>query len=225
MLRKSMYSCVALAGLCAVGQRQTPPASDGVVIQLEQLRGDKVTPVRTEHVFQKDDVVRFRLNSAMEGYVYVVDHATSGEYSVLFPSGTTSGNNQVRIDTQFYVPAAEDGWFQVSGPPGFDTIYFLLSPVKLAVSTAQVKPGASEKLPESMMPRCDDTVFQARGECVDRSAGATILPRGASLPPQISAAAANASRDLVLMNEPDGHVKITRTNDGPAIYIFRIAHK
>ena len=113
----------------------------------------------------------------------------------------------------------------MGGEPGFDTVYFLLSPVKLAVSTDMAKPKAPEKLPDNLLPRCNDSIFQSRGECVDDSAGPAVLPRGAALPPQISTAAPNASRDLVLVNEPDGQVKVTKTGDGPAVYIFRIAHK
>ncbi|MGI4980143.1 MAG: hypothetical protein ACRYHB_07060 [Janthinobacterium lividum] len=154
-----------------------------------------------------------------------MDHATSGDYTVLFPANDLAGNNAVRGETEFYVPSPEEGWFQVGGAAGFDTIYFLLSPIKLAVSSTQTRSKQQEKLPDNLLPRCNDTIFQARGECVDSTAGPAVLPRGASLPPQISTAAANASRDLVMVNEADGNVKVTKTSDGPAVYIFRIAHK
>jgi hypothetical protein len=144
---------------------------------------------------------------------------------VLLPSATTTAANNVSSNSEFYVPSPGDGWFQVSGAPGFDTIYFLLSPVKLAVSTAETKAKGNEKLPESMLPRCNDAIFQARGECIDSSAGPAVLPRGAALPPQISTAAPNASRDLVLSNDENGDVKVTKTSAGPAVYVFRIAHK
>ncbi len=225
MLRWTVYFSLLFAALTADAQQANSPGAGGLVIRLEQLRNDKVIPVRPEHVFAKDDVLRFRLKSTTDGFVYVVDHATSGEYMVLFPSGVTSASNDVHGDTEFYVPTPDDGWFQVGGDPGFDTIYFLLSPVKLAVSTAPLKPKATEKLPPSMLPRCNDTIFQARGECIDESAGPSVLPRGAALPPQISTAAPNASRDLVLVNDQDGNVKVTKTSDGPAVYVFRIAHK
>lgn len=209
----------------AVSQQAKTPVTSELAIRLEQLRNEKVIPVRPEHVFAKDDVLRFRLKSTMDGYVYVVDYATSGEYTVLFPSSTASAGNDVHSDAEFYVPTPDTGWFQVGGEAGFDTIYFLLSPVKLAVSTAETKPKAGEKLPPSMLPRCNDKIFQARGECIDDSAGPAVLPRGAALPPQISTAAPNASRDLVLVNDQDGNVKVTKTNNGPAVYVFRIAHK
>ena len=220
-----MVASLTLLPACLEAQQAQPPASEGLVIRLEQLRNEKVIPVRPEHVFAKDDVLRFRLTSAMDGFVYVVDHQSSGEYTVLLPSAATTAGNSVASHTEFYVPSPADGWFQVGGAPGFDTIYFLLSPVKLDVSTAEQKSKQQEKLPESMLPRCNDAIFQARGECVDSSAGPAVLPRGATLPPQISTAAPNASRDLVLSNDEDGDVKVTKTSAGPAVYVFRIAHK
>ena len=208
-----------------VAQGAQPSSVEGLVIRLEQLRNDKVIPVRPEHVFDKDDVLRFRLTSAMDGFVYVVDRQSSGEYTVLLPSASTTAGNSVSSNSEFFVPAPADGWFQVGGAAGFDTIYFLLSPVKLDVSTAAAKSKEQEKLPDSMLPRCNDAIFQARGECIDSSAGPAVLPRGASLPPQISTAALNASRDLVLVNDESGAVKVTKTSTGPAVYVFRIAHK
>lgn len=161
----------------------------------------------------------------MDGFVYVVDQQSSGDYTVLLPSAATTAGNNVRSHSEFYVPSPDDGWFQVGGEPGFDTIYFLLSPVKLDVATAQARSKEKEKLPDSMLPRCNDAIFQARGECIDSSAGPAVLPRGAALPPQISTAASNASRDLVLVNDDNGDVKVTKTSNGPAVYVFRIAHK
>ncbi|MGI4853965.1 MAG: DUF4384 domain-containing protein [Janthinobacterium lividum] len=224
LLRYALASAL-LVPLHTLAQQPATAPPGGLVIRLEQLRNDKVIPVRPEHVFGTDDVLRFRLKSATDGFVYVVDHATSGDYTVLFPANDLAGNNAVRGETEFYVPSPEEGWFQVGGAAGFDTIYFLLSPIKLAVSSTQTRSKQQEKLPDNLLPRCNDTIFQARGECVDSTAGPAVLPRGASLPPQISTAAANASRDLVMVNEADGNVKVTKTSDGPAVYIFRIAHK
>ena len=225
VLRNVILAISLTLPVCVAAQQAQPPASEGLVIHLEQLRSDKVIPVRPEHVFAKDDVLRFRLTSAMDGFVYVVDHQSSGEYTVLLPSATTTAGNNVRSKSEFYVPSPADGWFQVGGAAGFDTIYFLLSPVKLDVSTAEQKSKQQEKLPDSMLPRCNDAIFQARGECIDSSAGPAVLPRGAALPPQISTAAPNASRDLVLVNDDNGDVKVTKTGTGPAVYVFRIAHK
>lgn len=224
----SWTACVVLMiapWFSPLAQQKQPSRNEGLTIHLEQLRNEKVVPVRPEHVFSKDDVVRFRLNSTTDGYIYVVNHSTSGDYTVLFPAGDTMATNNVHGETEFYVPTPDVGWFQVSGAAGFDTVYFLMSPVKLAVSGAQAQTKQQDRVPSSLLPRCNDAIFKARGECIDDTAGPAVLPRGATLPPQISTAAANASRDLVLVNDADGNVKVTKTSDGPAIYVFRIAHQ
>lgn len=200
-------------------------AAPALTIQLEQFRGGKVVPVRPDHVFAADDYLRFRLQTRSHAYLYVVDQGSSGMTSVLFPSAATQASNEVGNEPEAFVPSPQDGWFQVGGPPGFDTVYFLLSPTPTTVS--ENGSGASDKTqpPSNLMPRCNDAIFQARGECVDSNAGPTPLPRGATLPPQITTAAPQASRDLFLTDEKTGTVRPPAAITAPTVYAFRIAHK
>ncbi len=224
-----VLSMLLLLALRVDAQQTGPARPSQLTIHLEQLRGEHTIPVRPEHVFEHDDVVRFRINSSVDGYLYAVDQGSSGQYSVLFPSASSSTGNAVAKQTELFVPASEDGWFQIDGPAGFETVYFLVSPTKLNVSAGEnhgtTKPSPSAAPRPSLMPRCNDAIFQARGECVDDSAGAAVLPRDAPLPPQITAAAPNASRDLILTHDGDGTVKVTPPGAGPAVYVFRLAHK
>lgn len=210
-------------------QKAAPDTATGsLVIRLEQLRAGKIVPVRPEHVFATDDYVRFHLQTPAHGYLYVVDQGTSGSYTVLFPTSGTQSSNEIGNAPEALVPSPEDGWFQVGGPPGFDTVYFLLSPTPLSVSTAAPAAnvgGSKNSVPSNLLPRCNDAIFQARGECVDGTAGPAPLPRGAVLPPQISTAAPQASRDLFLADESAGTVQPSKPVTGPVVYAFRIAHK
>jgi hypothetical protein len=65
-----------------------------------------------------------------------------------------------------------------------------------------------------MKPRCDDTIFKARGDCVDTAAG----PK--------SQADDAASRELVFMRQKNSSV-IASPNplQGPVVYEFRLAHR
>ena len=75
------------------------------------------------------------------------------------------------------------------------------------------------------MPARLDDIFKARGECIDDSAGPARLTRDVILPPQISLAARNVSRDIVFdSGEDDKAVKATAPSDIPVVYIFRLAH-
>jgi len=200
------------------------------VIHLEQKKDDKAVPVVPGHVFQPGDIVRFRVTArGMEGYLYVIDQGTTGSYTTLFPADGSPADTLLHVDQDVFVPSVEDGWFEVGGPPGFDVLYFVVSPRPIDIATGSgesAKPAPAAPLPDSMKPRCDDAIFRARGECVDSTAGPASLPRDLPLPPQITAVAKNATRDLVLEeNEDDHSVKATAPLDKPAVYVFRLAHQ
>ena len=205
-----------------------PGAAGGsIVIHLEQKKGDATLAMRSNHVFDSGDVVRFRVTSGFDGYLYVIDLGSSGSYTTLFPAGGTGGVNSIQSGKDALVPSLEDGWFQIDGPAGFDVLYFLVSPKPLDVTAANGVNGggAGPSLPNSLKPRCNDDIFLARGECIDDSAGPARLTRDVILPPQISLAARNVSRDIVFdSGEDDKAVKATAPSDIPVVYIFRLAH-
>jgi hypothetical protein len=201
------------------------------MIHLEQKKGDQVLEMHPNHVFEHGDVVRFRLTSGFDGYLYVIEQGSSGSFVPLFPAQGTSIDNLVHKGVDSLVPSVEDGWFEVEGPPGFDVVYFLVSSKPIDVSAGKGaesdgKPSNTPaKPPSSLRPRCNDSIFQARGECIDESAGPASLTRDVPLPPQISVATRNASRDIIFVaSDDDTSVEATAPSANPAVYIFRLAH-
>jgi hypothetical protein len=221
----------AATGGSAQGGSGTPIRTGTVfVIHLEQKKDDKAVAMYPGHVFQPGDVVRFRVTArGMEGYLYVIDQGSSGAYTTLFPAQGSHADTFLHVDQDVFVPSVEDGWFEVGGPAGFDVLYFVVSPKPIEIGASSGEsgtPGSAAPLPDSMKPRCDDAIFRARGECIDSTAGPAPLARDVPLPPQISAAAKNATRDLVLEeNDEDHSVKATAPLDKPAVYVFRLAHQ
>jgi hypothetical protein len=209
------------------GLAAAAPAGTVFVIHLEQKKEDKTVAMFPTHVFDAGDVVRFRVTAkGFGGYLYVVDLGSSGTYSTLYPSGGSGAAKLLRTDEDAFVPAVEDGWFQVDGPAGFDVLYFLVSPKPIDVAPGPGGKAPSAPVPDSLKPRCDDKIFQARGECVDDSAGPAALSRDVPLPPQFTNAAGNASRDIVFDQGDEDHaVTATAPLDKPAVYIFRLAHR
>ena len=209
-----------------------------LTIHLERNRNGQTEPMRTDHVFSTGDVIRFRVTAGRAGYLYVLDQGSSGSYSVLFPASGTSFSNRIEQAKDYTVPATGDGWFAVDPPAGFDIVYFLLSPTPLApvpapggspavpAPSATPQPAPAAPLNPALQPRCNDAIFQARGECIDNSAGPAPLPRDAVLPPQITMAAPHASRDIVLVpEEDDTAVTAKSTGNSPVVYTFRLAHR
>jgi hypothetical protein len=202
-----------------------------LIIRLEQKKGEKTIPMRPEHVFEPGDVVRFRLTSGFDGYLYVIDLGSSGTYTPLFPAEGTTSDNLVHKGADSLVPSVGDGWFEIEGPAGFDVVYFLVSSSPLDITAGKAAKGnaapssAPAPPPAYLKPRCNDAIFQARGECIDDSAGPAPLARDVPLPPQISMAAPHISRDIVFESgEDDDTVKATAPSTTPVVYIFRLAH-
>jgi hypothetical protein len=102
-----------------------------VDITLERKKDGKVESMAAGHVFATGDIIRLKLVSHYDGFLYVMDQGSSGKFATVFPAMQTGSDNRVQRSKQYLVPAVEDGWFEVNGPAGFDVLYFLLSPTAL----------------------------------------------------------------------------------------------
>ena len=193
-------------------------------IAVERKGSDgKVQTVASDHVFDPGDVVHFRVQSDFDGFLYVMNQGSSGRYATVFPSAEAGGDNRVRQGQSFSIPAIEDSWFEISGPPGFDVLYFLLSPDSIATPppSAFVAPVPLSTL----KPRCNDEIFRSRGECTDITAGPQPLSRDAPLPAPLAPIAGLASRDITVVKKQDGVTVAANGNrTAPVIYTFRLAH-
>ena len=233
-LRTSLFPMLAaiiawVAAGSAAGQTKTlDQGPHRMEITLERLQGDVWKVEDPGLVFSQNDRVRFRFHTNFDGYLYVMNQATSGDYQTLFPREDTGQQNRIAAGKEYLVPATQ-GWFRVAGPPGYDVLYWMVTPLSLG---AQPKyqplppppnPGA---VPPRLIPRCDDTIFRARGECVDGSAGAKEAPPADELPGNLSAASGQNPRPLVFIREKDVSVVASPAPlTAPAIYEFRLAHR
>jgi hypothetical protein len=220
-------------GLTAHLESQATSSGGLVSVRLEQREGKLTIPVPQNKVFRTGDQIRFRLTSRISGYLYVVNQETSGGIATLFPiSKGTEQSTRIDPDQIHFVPVEGDGWFEIDGPSGFDTIYFLLTATPINVpptatsdeeKTERPKPGAH--LPPGLLPRCNDEIFKARGECIDQSAGFAPLPAGEQVPRELVPLAKTASRDIVIADDGT-NVEIDPPPSAklPLIYTFRLAH-
>jgi hypothetical protein len=220
-----------------LGMSRPAPAVDTaanslISIVLEKKNGDATQTVDPGHVFDSGDTVRFRLQPAVDAYLYVLDLNTSGKYEVLFPRAETGSDNRIEHGKEYLLPATQDGWFEVAGPAGHEKLYFVMSPLALTTGQLQNAPSGMPPqgtAPSSMKPRCNDGIFKARGECVDATAGpkqvgpTEKLPRGLN---EIANGSANgASRDLKFTKKSSTSVVTSSAPlTGPVVYEFLLAH-
>ncbi len=170
------------------------------------------------HVFASGDQVRFRFKSNFSGFLYVVNEGTSGDTATLFPSAETGTDNRVEAGREYLIPGNQ-GAFRLTGPAGFDTVYWIVSPVRLGAEAPKYKPlpppPAPGAAPTNMQPRCDDAILRARGECVDSTAGI-----------KNNELHALRSRELFFLRKEERVVVAAPPQStGPFSYQFRLAHR
>jgi Domain of unknown function (DUF4384) len=218
-------------GLLAIGAfAQTRTMTEGahrMEITLERLDGEDWRSVDPALVLAKGDRVRFRFRTNFDGYLYVMNQSTSGLYEQLFPREETGQDNHIAGNKEYQVPATSTA-FRIDGPPGYETVYWLVTPARLTGAPPRLgaPPQSSPAKAPTLIPRCDDAVLRARGDCIDHSAGAKLVPRGADLPQNLASQADAAQRDLLFMQQNDTAVIASSAPlTGPVIYQFRLAHK
>ena len=211
-------------------QAELKPRMDLV---LEKKEGVSVKVVEPNYVFLTGDKLRFRLRSDVNGFLYVLDRGSSGQWRQLFPRDELTQSRRVSAGHDYLIPASGSGWFEVDGPSGYDNVYFLISPVDLGKTLPGGNQNASSNEANdaaaalaAATPRCDDELFRSRGECLDSNAGLKPLAKGEALPDKFSDLPVENSRDLILVDGSKGStVSSTEPFEAPTIYRFRIAHK
>jgi len=225
MLAKTSFALIALAAAGLPSAQAADPQRIRLTVEREDASGWRAMNPAT--VFAPNDRLRFRMSTNFAGFLYVMNQGTAGTYELLFPRTDTGSDNRVEAGKEYVVPATA-GWFRVGGPAGQDIMYWLVSPVELARGYQRLPPSPPHQpnAPSSLRPRCDDTVFKARGECIDNSAGVRPVEPGEKLPSNLSGVAGATPRELLFLEEKGGTVLSSKQPlTGPVIYEIRLAHR
>jgi hypothetical protein len=222
----------ASSGPAALCQTAPPEESLRLEITLERKAGDEWRISDPGLVLEQNDEVRFRLTGTLDGYLYVMNLNTSGQYVLLFPREDTGQANRIQAHKEYLVPPTE-GWFRITGPPGYEIVYWLVSPVELQNQAIDSKPAfvplppaEPGRVPSNLLPRCDDSIFKARGDCIDTSAGPKGIGEAEKLPDNLTGIAGAASRELTFSQLEHSTVVLSPTSlKGPVIFEFRLAHR
>lgn len=221
--------CVAVVHVGAAQFRSLTQTSHKIEIQLERASTSGWQVVDPALVLDQGDRVRFRARPTFDGYLYVLNRGSSGEFALLFPQkGDVS---RVLANHEYTIPA-QAGSFQITGEPGFETLYWIISPAPLGGSgeaaPAPEPEPPSRSIPKAappveLLPRCRDEIFRSRGDCVDDTAGPRALTVAAPSGWNLSLA---KSRDLKFSkSESRATVSSAKPLTEPVIYEYRLAHK
>jgi hypothetical protein len=219
-------SVTAVIGTALMAQTHTmTQGTHRIELQLERLEQGAWRTVDPGLVLAQGDRVRFRFRTNFDGYLYVMNQSTSGKYEQLFPREETGQENQVTAAKEYQVPSTATV-FRIAGPAGHEVVFWLVTPARLQDGAPRVgHPPSTPAKPLTLLPRCDDVILKARGDCVDSSAGPKLVPRGVEIPQNLAAAGAG-SRDLLFMRQKDTAV-ISSADPlaGPVLYEFHLAHR
>ena len=221
---------LAISALPLAGYGQSRTMTEGrhrMEIQLERLDGSTWNVIDPGLVLEQGDRVRFRFHTDFDGFLYVMNQSTSGKYEQLFPREETGQDNRIASGKEYQVPATSSA-FRIAGPAGFEIVYWLVTPARLTDSPPRPEPPSVNRpvKPITLIPRCDDALLQARGQCIDPTAGPKLVPQDAELPQNIKGAGGMTPRDLVFLRQNDTAViSSPQPLTGPVIYEFRLAHK
>lgn len=218
----------ALVCCASQGFAQPRPEAQRIDITMERNDAGAWKTVAPGFVFHTGDHLRFRVRANFDGYLYVMNYGTSGQYSNLFPREETGTDNKIKSGAEYYVPATGAS-FRIEGPPGFDVVYWVMSPLDLGNGGSHyvpLPPPPPNPVPQNLKPRCDDTILHARGLCIDSSAGPKSIAPDEKLPQNLSALPRAQSRDIVIFNQTQGtSVSTPERMDGPVLYKFLVAHQ
>lgn len=229
-MRASASAAALLALFTPFASPQSRTMNEGahrLEITLERLDSGDWRSVDPASVLAQGDRVRFRFRTNFDGYLYVMNQSTSGNYEQLFPREETGQDNRVAANKEYRVPATETA-FRIAGPAGYETVYWLVTPARLTDAPPRLgaPPSASPSKPPTLIPRCDDTVMRARGDCIDHQAGLKLVPREADIPQNMAGQAHAAQSDVMLMQENRTAVIGSASPlTAPLIFEFRLAHK
>lgn len=229
-------SAALLAFLSLLAPQADPVRGEAprrIVIQVELRSSGEWKTVDPATIFDSGAQVRFRVKTNFAGFLYVMNQGTSGDYSLLFPREDTGSQNRVEPGREYLVPATT-GAFRITGPPGQDIVYWMVTPLNITPpSGGPSRPGYVPLPPpppgtkmHTLLPRCDDAVLRARGECVDSTAGPRKVQDPSVLPENLKQVPNLKSRELVFIRQQNTAVVSTpASGDGPVVYEFRLAHK
>lgn len=207
---------VFLAGASAVlGQT----ASHSVAVTIERMENGNWQRSDPRTVFRPKDEVRFQFRSTFDGYLYVLNRTGSGQYMWIYPSPDAGTDNRVQPNHSYLIPST-DGAFSIPETPGFDVVYWILSPTELRDLNL---PPADPAAKSTLVPRCRESELRARGSCLDDSAGARVSD---SLPKSLQATSPLRGRELKLDRTQDSsHIRFSGISGRTLIYEFWIAHR
>jgi serine/threonine-protein kinase len=151
--------------------------SPGLRFRLLQAgAGDAPIDVDPAIDFHTGDRIRFAFESNIDGYLYVAQQGTSGNWTVLFPNpDINGGRNAVRRFQEYTVP--DDNYFRFDGPAGTEHVFVFLSREPLSQLPGFDRPVKSFETGSPAMIAALKTTIQSRDLVFAKDTAASKTPQ------------------------------------------------
>lgn len=165
-----MRAIIAVLSLLVIRAQNVEPPP--INVALEQKHDGAWLPAESRTVFKPGDEIRFAFQATAPGFLYVLNVSPAGQYRWLYPTKDSGLDNRVVAGQRYLVPSTA-GSFVMPDKPGFETIYWVLSPKEL--TSVDITARTRRLKRSTLLPRCSPEGLQARGGCMDKTAG--LQPR------------------------------------------------
>lgn len=107
-----------------------------------------------------EDRIRFAFQPNIDGFLYVAQEATNGQWNVIFPDpDINGGRNDVQARRTYIIP--QDDWFRIDPPSGTDKVFVYLSKTRVADLPDLNRPvRTNETLAQADVNRLTGTIAQ-----------------------------------------------------------------
>lgn len=212
-LRIAAVATVVAAGFGSLSLRAERPTRS-VEIVVERSQNDGWIPVDPRTVFKHGDEIRFRVKTDFSGFLYVMNRTPAGEQHWLFPTAEAGTANAIEAGRDYTIPATE-GSFEIPEKPGYDVVFWIVSPAPLNGLTGLPAP---EPTTGPLLPRCRATL----SPCLDPRAGPQSLEKRDADPVAGEVRARDLAFDRV---KSELKTRISTRDAGALMYQIRIAHR
>ncbi|HTY60733.1 MAG TPA: DUF4384 domain-containing protein [Acidobacteriota bacterium] len=98
----------------------------GLRYSILKREGSETTEVKPDTVFHSGDRIRLRVDVNTQGFLYIINRGSSGNWNPLFPSSKIAkGDNRVQKGTQYEIPAGYV--FTFDEQPGTEKLFIVFS--------------------------------------------------------------------------------------------------
>lgn len=206
----------------AYSQDKAPePARTKLLLTIERWKKDGWEAANAQSVFKPQDRLRFRFRTSISGYLYILNQASSGKTSWIYPLKDTHPD-EVTEGHEIIIPNTE-GSFVVGGPPGFDTLYWIMRSTPFEVHEI---PADKLDLPSTLISRCPEETSETQVTCLDENAGPKAVTDTKKLQSAIGLPGSLVARDLTF-EATSKATEISTASDGASdgiMYQLKIAH-